>query len=205
MKTLRAIDLMVGLDQCPRVFEDAVLREAVLALEATRSRGDPWDYRPRVVLVQDRAENVIGVLRQFEILKALEPKYDAILKNLDPKYMESISVLDPKITNHDTKLLFCLGLSSEFVVSSFKNLRLWDESLGEMSRRAASIQVNKIMSGLTDDEIIEHDDSLSVAVHRMLMRNLLSLVVVRSGQSLGILRLIDIFNEACSAIKLSET
>jgi signal-transduction protein with cAMP-binding, CBS, and nucleotidyltransferase domain len=41
-------------------------------------------------------------------------------------------------------------------------------------------------------------------VHRMLMGNLLSLVVVDDGRSLGILRMIDIFNEACSAIKLSE-
>jgi hypothetical protein len=196
---------MVSLDQCPRVSNEAVLRDAVLALEATRLRGDPWDYRPRVVLVQDKDNNVVGVLRQFEILKALEPKYEKLSTKLDPKYADAIKVLDANITSLDNiRFLFCLGLSSEFVKSSFKEFHLWEEPLGLMSSRACSTKVTKIMSVLTEYELIEHDAPLSEAVHRMLLGNLLSLVVVQNGRSLGILRSIDIFNEACSAIKLSE-
>ncbi len=73
-----------------------------------------------------------------------------------------------------------------------------------MCRRASSVKVTKIMSVLTEHDLIEHDAPLSEAVHRMLLGNLLSLVVVQNGRSLGILRVIDIFNETCSAIKLSE-
>ncbi len=196
---------MVPLDQCPRVSEEAVLRDAVLALEATRLRGDPWDYRPRVVLIQDRNNNVVGVLRQFEILKALEPGYDELLKNLDAKHMPAMKMLEANVTSLDhMRILFCLGLNSEFVKSSLKEFHLWDEPLGEMSRRASSVKVTKIMSVLTEHDLIEHDAPLSEAVHRMLLGNLLSLVVVQNGRSLGILRVIDIFNETCSAIKLSE-
>src|SRR5271157_2688696 len=192
---------MVSLDQCPSVSNEAVLRDAVLALEATRLRGDPWDYRPRVVLVQDKDNNVVGVLRQFEILKALEPKYEELLKNLNPKYADAIKVLDANITSLDhIKFLFCLGLSPEFVKSSFKEFHLWDEPLGLMSSRACSTKVTKIMSVLTEYELIEDDAPLSQAVHRMLLGNLLSLVVIQNGRSVGILRIIDIFNEACSAI-----
>lgn len=205
MKTLKARDLMVTLDQCPRVSEEAVLRDAVLALEATRLRGDPWDYRPRVVLIQDKNNNVIGVLRQFEILKALEPKYDELLKNLAAKYAPAMKILDANVTSLDPmKILFCLGLSSGLVKSSLEEFHLWDEALGGMSRRASSVKVTKIMSALSEYDLIQQDAPLSEAVHRMLMGNLLSLVVVEDGRSLGILRIIDIFNEACSAIKLSE-
>ncbi len=205
MKTLKARDLMVPLDQCPRVSEEAVLKDAVLALEATRLRGDPWDYRPRVVLIQDNNNNVMGVVRQFEILKALEPKYDELLKNLDAKYPPAVEMLDTKVSNLDhMKILFCLGLNPEFVKSSLKEFHFWDEALGEMSHRASSVKVTKIMSALTEHDLIEQDAPLSEAVHRMLLGNLLSLVVVEDGRSLGILRMIDIFNEVCSAIKLSE-
>jgi hypothetical protein len=205
LKTLKAGDLMVTLDQCPRVSEEAVLRDAVLALEESRLRGDPWDYRPRVVLIQDKNNNVVGVLRQFEILKALEPKYNELLKNLDAKYTPAMRMLDANMKSLDEmKILFCLGLSPGFVKSSLNEFHLWDEALGEMSRRASSVKVTKIMSALGEHDLIEQDAPLSEAVHRMLMGNLLSLVVVEDGRSLGILRIIDIFNEACSAIKLSE-
>ena len=205
MKTLKARDLMVPLDQCPRVSEEAVLKDAVLALEATRLRGDPWDYRPRVVLIQDKNNNIVGVVRQFEILKALEPKYDELLTSLGAKYSSAIEMLETKVSNLDhMKILFCLGLNSEFVKSSLKEFHLWEEALGEMSRRASSLKVTKIMSALTEQDLIEQDAPLSEAVHRMLLGNLLSLVVVEDGRSLGIVRMIDIFNEACSAIELSE-
>ena len=60
----------------------------MLELEASRLRGDPWDYRPRVILVLDSNDNIVGTLRQFEILKALEPKYQQAATSMEPRFRQ---------------------------------------------------------------------------------------------------------------------
>jgi len=202
LKTLTARDLMVPVDQCPRVSENATLREAIMALEATRLQGDPWDYRPRVVLVNDE-HSVIGTLRQFEILMALEPKYKELLQTQESKYVSALQMLEASMQKvDDIRILFCLGLNNEFVKSSLKDFDLWSDSFDNMARKASSLKVTQIMTPLSEDQFIDQDAPLTEALHRMLMGNLLSLMVAQDRQSVGVLRIIDIFNETCSAIKL---
>lgn len=203
---IRVKDLMVDFSDCPKVSEEATLRDAVLSLEATRLIGDPWTYRPRVILVHDKDENIVGTLRHFEILKALEPKYRQVIDELEPELENSFKVLSSQSgAVRDRTVLFLIGLDCELVNSVNEKYGLWKDLLQDLGRRAAIIKVKDIMSAPSEGEIIDDNASLREAIHKMLVGNHLSLVVRGvAGNHVGILRLSDVFNEACQAIKMSE-
>ena len=205
MNTIKVRDLMAPFSQCPKVSEDATLRDAVLSLEATRLKDDPWEYRPRVILVYDKNEKIVGTLRHFEVLKALEPKYKHVVESLEPSYRDALKTLDPEYDEvSDKKVLFRMGLNSGLVNSIMENYHLWNEPLRELAKKAAVLRVRDIMSFPEEGEIIDQGASINRAIHQLLMGNYLSLVVRGPDGFQGILRLSDVFNEACSAVKLSE-
>jgi hypothetical protein len=203
---IKVKDLMVDFSQCPKVSEDATLRDAVLSLEATRLIGDPWTYRPRVILVHDKDENIVGTLRHFEVLKALEPKYRQVIEELEAGLGQSFQLLDSKHGSaRDRAILFLIGLDCQLVDSVSEKYCLWKDLLQELGRKAAIIKVKDIMSVPGEGEIIDDNASLREAIHKLLVGNHLSLVVrCVTGNYVGILRLSDVFNEACQAIKMSE-
>lgn len=205
MKDLKVKDLLVPFSQCPKVSQDATLRDAVLSLEATRLRGDPWEYRPRVILVHDSDERIVGTIRHFEVLRALEPKYTKVVESLDDdrrSVLESLHSTPLDIT--DKTVLFTLGLDADKVKYLMEEFHLWEDPLRELGRRAAVLRVRDIMTVPGEGEMIDSEAPLNKAIHQLLMGNYLSLVVHGPEGFRGILRLSDVFNEACSAIKLSE-
>ena len=206
MLAIKVRDLMVHFPQCPKVSQDASLRDAILSLEVTRLIGDRWEYRPRVILVHDKDEKTVGTLRHFEILKALEPKYKDVIDELESSLRESFKLFS---SDHgstcDRTILFLLGLDCNMANSVREKYGLWKEPLQELAKKAAIVKVKDIMSVPDEGEIIDDHASLKEAIHRLLMGNHLSLVVRGPGGGyVGILRLSDVFNEACSAIKHSE-
>ncbi len=204
MKTIKVKHLMVPIAECPRVPQDATIRDAVLELEASRSRGDPWDYRPRVILVLDGDDNIVGTLRQFEILKALEPRYDQVSRNMEPRFRQVLEYLGAKEERaNEIKMLFCMVQYLGLVRSIMDDYGLWAESLADLCQKAAGVKVTDIMSVPGDMDMIDQEALLGEALHKMLVGSQQSLIVTVEGQSVGIVRLINIFNEICSAIKLS--
>lgn len=205
MKTIKVKHLMVPIAECPRVYLDATIRDAVLELEASRSRGDPWDYRPRVILVLDDNENIVGTLRQFEILKALEPKYQQVATSMEPKFRQVIDFLGASKERRDEiKMLFCMVQYLGMVRSIMDDYGLWGESLGNMCEKVSGIKVTEIMSVPDDTDTIDQEALLGEALHKMLVGSQQSLIVTVENRSVGIVRLINIFNEICSAIKMCE-
>lgn len=205
MKNLKVKDLLVPFSQCPKVSQDATLRDAVLSLEATRLRGDPWEYRPRVILVHDSDEKIVATIRHFEVLRALEPKYRKVIESLDDDRRTALESLhSTPLDISDKTVIFALGLDADRVNYLMTEFHLWEDPLRELGRRAAVLRVRDIMTVPGEGEVIDSEASLNKAIHQLLMGNYLSLVVRGPEGFLGILRLSDVFNEACSAIKLSE-
>jgi len=165
-------DVMLPLDDYALVPKETTMADAYRALVAAQKRLPPGREPSRAILVVDLQGNIVGKVGQLAFLKALEPKYDNV---------------------GDLGALSRAGLSADFISSMMENLKLWQESIFDISQRAHSTKVKDIMHPVT--ESIDEDAPLNEAVHKIVMYQTLSLLVTRGKKVVGILRLSDLFNE----------
>jgi len=180
MTTPKVRDLTVPLSHCAMVSEDANLHDAVTTMEATKLMFDRWDERPRVILVHNDDSEIVGTLRHYDVLWALEPKYEQF---------------------GEIKHLSRFGLSGAFVTSTFVKYMLWSDPLSDLCRKAAEIKVRNIMSLVTKDEFIDEDVPVTEAIHTMLLGNHPSLIVTGENEPRGIIRITDIASHVFDEIK----
>lgn len=180
MKNKTVEMLMVPLEEYATVSEEADLCEAIHALEDAQKAFDPVKHKHRAILVLDKDRNVVGKISMFDILMALEPKYE----ELDTAGSLSLS-----------------GYNPEFIKSLFKDNRLWSEPLQFVCSRAAKLRVNEIMEAPADGVYIDAGATLDEAIHRLIMCRYHSLIVTENEKVVGILRLSDVFAQICEEIK----
>ncbi len=183
MKEILVKDLMVPLDQYATINEAATLYEAVLVLEKAQAeyRKCQKTYLHRAVLVYDATGKIVGKLSQIDLLKGLEPKYNhaaAETGRTEPK-----------------------RFSRKFLRSLIHQFSLWDRPLVDICKKAAQLRVKDCMDILEENEFVEADDSLAVAVHHLVLGRRQSLLVMKNEEIVGILRLTDVFHEVTNTIK----
>ena len=179
MKSKQVRDLMVPLSDYATVSEDAALGEAVAALKASQAGLDPGKHPHRAILILDKQHNVVGKISLLSILRALEPKYDEMLSDKGPWH---------------------LGFTRKFQKAMFESLRLWQDPLEQICKKAAGTQVRTFMAAPVESEMIEIDASLGEAVHQLVIGNHQSLLVTDAGRVVGILRLADVFQAVADAV-----
>ncbi len=181
MKKTTVRQLMVTLEEYPTVSEDANVYEAVLALEKAQEHFDKTRYRHRAVLVYNKNRKIVGKVSQWDLIKALEPKYDAF---------------------GDMRSASLSGLSPEFLRSMMQDRNLWQGDLDALCNRLAGKKVKAIMYRPTEGEKVEEDATLGEAFHALLLGHHQSLLVTSGKKIVGILRLTDMFKLLCERIKL---
>ena len=184
MNSKRVKDLMVPLSEYATVSEDVTLGEAVAALKASQMGFDPGKHPHRAVLILDRRNNVVGKINLLSILRALEPKYDEMLSDKGPWHV---------------------GFTRKFQRSMFESLRLWQDPLEKICKKAAIIRVKTFMAAPTENEIIEADAPLGEAVHQLVIGHHQSLLVTEANRIIGILRLADVFQAVADAVLACKT
>lgn len=187
MKSMTVARMMVPVDEYATVSQDKSLYDAVVALERAQreylQQAGPQAYPHRALLVLDGAGKVAGKLSQFDVLRALEPKYNQVLESDQQSSMTRT------------------GFSSEFLRGMLEQYGLFDRPLADLCRKAAGIRVQDVMYKPTEGEVVGEDDTLEVAVHQLIVGRHQSLLVVRDGDIVGILRLVDVFREVCRSMK----
>ncbi len=177
-------DLMLHLSEYATVSKDAALSEAVLALKKVQEGFDKSKYHHRAVMVLDETGNVIGKIGLIDILKSLEPKYDQMLSDKGPWHV---------------------GFTRTFQKSMLEKLRLWDEPLENICRKAGQIKVASIVRPLTEGEYIEVNATLDEAIHQLVIGHHQSLLVIGEDKKIvGILRLTDVFEAVSESILACE-
>lgn len=179
MNSKKVSDLMVPLSEYATVSEDATLYEAVLALRKAQREFDQTRDRHRAILVYNNLGKIVGKVSQLDVLQALEPKYGEIG---DARRISKFG-------------LSRYGFSPKFMKTMMAEFNLWDKSLEESCRIAGKLKVKEIMYTPTLGEFVEEKATLSVAIHQLLLGHHQSLLVVRSRDIVGILRLTDVFRE----------
>jgi hypothetical protein len=178
MENRRVRDLMVPLDEYPTISRDATLYDAILAFNAAQKKLPPGRSPYRAVLVVDENGRVIGKLGQLAFLKALEPKFSVI---------------------GDLEKLTVAGVSSEFINSMLEHYRLFEDTFTDLCRRGHALRVGDVMNPI--DEIVDEDMSLGDAIHKIVLWQQLSLLVMREGKAVGLLRLSDLCDEVARKMK----
>jgi len=173
-------DIMRPLDECAVVPDSATLAEAVIVLEEAQERLPAGRPRHRAVLVQDDKEKIIGKLGFLGFLKALEPKYSSL---------------------GDIERLSRAGVGSDVMNLIMDNYRFWQDDLESVRQRAYHLKVKDVMASIEDS--IDVDCTLTEAMHHLIMKQSLSVVVMRNDVAVGLLRLSDLFDEVAGFIKSS--
>jgi CBS domain-containing protein len=181
MKDKKVKDLMVSLSDYATVYEDETLFEALMALEKAHGKLDPSKHRHRAILILDKKDQVVGKLNQWDILKALEPKYRKI---------------------EDLEKISRAGFSPQFLKSMLVQHALWNKPLMDVCSAGGKNKVKDVMYKPTEGEYINVTAPLGEAVNQLVVGQLLSLLVVDDEKKIiGILKLIDIFEEVFQTMK----
>ena len=184
MKDKIVKDLMVPLSDYATVYQDETLFEALMALEKAHEKLDPSKHRHRAILILDKKDQVVGKLSQWDVLKALEPKYGKI-EDLD------------KISR--------AGFSQDFLKSMLVQHALWNKPLMDVCRAGGKNRVKDIMYKPTEGEYVKATAPLGAAINQLVLGQFLSLLVVDDQKKIiGILKLIDVFDEIIQTMKSCE-
>ncbi|MBM2815246.1 MAG: hypothetical protein HW421_2008 [Ignavibacteria bacterium] len=172
MKSKKVKDIMIPIEKYAIVGEDTSMLDAIKALKKSQEKVPEGSEPYRAVLVKNKAGKIIGKVGQLGFLKGLEPKYKTVF---------------------DMEKLTRANLSSEFVQSLMEHFSLWDDDANDLCKLASSIKVKDIMQSSVEN--IDENESLSVAIHKIIMWGSLSILVSSGKEVVGILRLSDIFKE----------
>ena len=183
MKKKLVKELMVPLAEYATVSEEATLFETVIALEKAQEKFDQSRYRHRAVLIYDKDNNIVGKVSQLDVMRALEPKYEAM-----------------GIPGSLTRF----GLTKRFQETMLKELRFWDKPMDDICRKAARIKVKEFMYTPGEGEYINEDVTLDRAINQLVMGHHQSLLVMKTDKIVGILRKSDVFMEIVRAMKACE-
>ena len=176
--------LMVPLKEYATVSQESDLFEAIQALEDAQKAFDPSKHKHRAILVLGDEGNVVGKISMFDILMALEPKYE----ELDAAGTLSLS-----------------GYNPEFIKALLKDNVLWNEPIQYACNRASRLRVSEIMEVPADGVYINADATLDEAMHQLIICRYHSLIVTSNEKAVGILRLSDVFSQICEKIKTRES
>ena len=184
VKAIKVKNLMVSLEDYAAVSQDATLYEAVLALDEAQKRLHSDRHPHRAVLVLDAEGQVIGKLSQWDIIRALEPRYNEIV---------------------DFNSLVRLGFSTHFIRSMVADRGLWQKPLDNLCQRASEIKVKNVMYTPAEGEYVREDATLDEGIHQLVIGHHQSLLVTRDGRVVGVLRLSDVFAAVCAIMRSSQS
>ena len=166
------IDVMLPLEEYAIVSEDDTLYDAFIALEEAQDKRPEGRQKHRAVLVMDKDNNIVGKLGHLGFLKALEPGY----KNLGQLDIVSKA-----------------GLTKDFITSMMKDFELLQDDLDEIQKKTKTIKMKDVMRPMTEQ--VDVNDTINEAIHKIIMWQILSCLVMKGGKVVGILRISDLFDE----------
>ena len=176
-------DLMVPISEYATVPLGTTLFEAVQVLEKAQEEYEHSVYKHRAVLILDESGRVVGKLNQMDALRAIEFKSDS---------MDKISSIQK------------FGFTDRFVSEIVHKFRQDDLSLEELYKWAANQKVERFMQTPSEGEYVDEDFTLDAAINQLIIGKLLSLLVTKGDDIVGILRMSDVFAAVFHVMKTSE-
>ncbi len=181
METVK--DLMMPLAEYGIVDVDASVKDALDALEAAQDNLADGRQPNRAVLVRNQRGEIVGKLGHLAFLRALLPErteFDA----------------------RDEGYLAQAGVSDEMRHTSQLTMELLDDDLVNICERASSQRVGDVCALTTAS--IHENASLLDAVRVFNQNQTLSLLVTRGHETIGIIRLADLFDHLAGKVRAGD-
>ena len=159
---------MVPLERYPSVRDNATLQEAIAVIESAQLEVDLRKSLPRVLLVFDEIDVMVGTVRRRDIMRGLEPKF-LISQPLEYRKKLFDVAIDPNLSE----------LSYDRVVKGI--------------REQALRPVSDVM--LPIEATIDAEDHIMKAAYEMVSLDLALIPVLHDGRLLGVVRSVDVFHE----------
>ncbi len=173
MKNFQVKDLMVPISEYATVMVGTSLLDAVKALELAQETYTTSKYQHRAVLVLDKDSRVVGKISQLRALKAIE---------------------SDSAVYSDVEQLKKFNFSDKYIAQLRDLYRSHGKVLSSDSLREASMKkVEDFMQTPSAGEYVSENCSLDTAIHRLVAGTHLSLLVIRNGKIVGVLRISDVF------------
>lgn len=165
----RIREIMIPVEDYPWVRDNATLRDAVaVILGAPELEVDLKRSLPRVILVFDGIDVLVGYIRRRDIMRGLEPSF-LVSQPLDYRHKPFDVSVDPNLSE----------LTFDRVVSGIKS--------------QAGRLVSEVMQPL--EATIDADDHVMKAVYEMVSLNVSLIPVLDKGELVGVVRSVDVFRE----------
>lgn len=165
---------MVPIHLYPAVRDNSTLREAVAVIEHAQLEVKFRKSLPRVLLVFDGIDVLVGTVRRRDIMRGLEPKF-LVSKPLEYRMKLFDVQVDPNLAD------------------------LYYDRVVDGVREQADRPVSDVMRPI--DSILAADDTLLKALYELVSYDLSLIPVVEEGQLVGVLRSVDAFQALADMLK----
>lgn len=162
-------DIMIPLDQCTVVDEDATMVEALQALDVAQSLVPEGVQPHRIVLVRDARGAIVGKLGHHALLGGLEPRHLGV---------------DGEGGRE--------GYTRKYLLSIVGHAPCWKDELDRSVKRAMTSRVGDVMHPVAEQ--VDIDASIGQVVSKLARCNERSLVVTEGDRPVGMLQLTDLFS-----------
>jgi predicted transcriptional regulator len=173
VEKLRAGDIMIPLDQYPKVTPNTLLREAIVVMDNAQLDFEGRLSLPRVLLVIDDEGAIVGHVRRRDVMRGLEPKF---MQSKAPDYR---------------KKWFDVGFDPH--LSEFNTDRVV-KAIQERSERP----VKEIMLPIRGS--LDYEDHFVTALYEMTALGIPLIPVKRDGRVVGLVRTVELFHELAQLV-----
>jgi CBS-domain-containing membrane protein len=170
----RVRDVMIPIERYPSVRDTATLRQAVAVMESAELDVDGRKSLPRVLLVFDAIEVLVGYARRRDIMMGLEPRF-LVVQPLEYR-----------------KKLFDVAVDPNLVELSY-------DRVAQGIREQAGRPVSDVMRPI--EAVLQADDHIMKAIYEMVSQELSLIPVVDGKRLAGVVRSVELFHELAQVVR----
>lgn len=170
----RVREVMIPIGRYPSVRDTATLRDAVTAMETAELEVAGRRSLPRVLLVFDEIEVLVGYVRRRDLLLGLEPRFLVVQPLAYRKKLFDVAV-DPNLSE----------LSYDRVESGIRD--------------QGTRPITDVMQPI--EAIVQADDHIMKAMYEMVSQDLSLIPVVDDRQLVGVVRSVELFHEIAEILR----
>lgn len=170
----RVKEVMIPVDKYPSVRDNATLREAIVKIEKAQLEVELRKSLPRVLLVFDEINVLVGTVRRRDIMRGLEPKF-LLSKPLEYKKKLFDIAVDPNLAE----------LSYDRVVRGIRD--------------QANRPVSDVMRPI--EAILDADDHVMKALQEMVALDVTLIPVLENRKLIGVVRSVEVFHELAQLVR----
>jgi predicted transcriptional regulator len=172
-KIKRASEVMVPLDQYPHVNQNSTIRQAIEEMYRHELEVAGRKSLPRVILVFDDRNQLVGMVRRRDIMRGLEPKF-LVSKPLEYRKKLFDVKVDPNLSE----------ISYDKMIKGI--------------REQAGRPVSDVMRPIK--VTVNHEEHLVRVIYEMVDNNLSLLPVLKDKKVVGVLRSVDMLHEVAQLL-----